>query len=196
MPRWCSNATARETFSPPRRSEAYMRPSGQQLPLFFLCAALATEAWSADLPLPGPPEPKLPELTAPALSTPERLETASDVIPADVAFHVVAFPEVDGSIALSWELEPDIYLYRKSLAVENAIDGMPLTLELPDGEMISDEFFGDSEVYFERLVAHIPKATLNAAPGATLELNLMYQGCLKDVYCYPPAQKSVKVTLP
>jgi hypothetical protein len=25
---------------------------------------------------------------------------------------------------------------------------------------------------------------------------LTYQGCLRDVYCYPPLQKTVKVTLP
>jgi thiol:disulfide interchange protein DsbD len=109
---------------------------------------------------------------------------------------VVAFPEVDGSIALSWELVPNVYLYRKSLAVENAFDGKPFALDLPDGEAISDEFFGASEVYFERLLAHIPAAALDAAPGSTLELNLTYQGCLKDLYCYPPAQKTVKVMLP
>jgi thiol:disulfide interchange protein len=174
-----------------------MTSPARQLPLALFCAALAAApAWSAELPLPPPPEPKLPELTTPTLSTPQRLENASDVIPADVAFHVVAFPEVDGSIALSWELVPNVYLYRKSLAVENAFDGAPLALNLPEGEAISDEFFGESEVYFERLIAHIPMGALNAAAGATIELNLTYQGCLKDTYCYPPAQKTVKVTLP
>jgi len=169
----------------------------RQLSLSLFCAALAAApAWSADLPLPPPPQPKLPELAAPTLSTPQRLESASDVIPADVAFHVVAFPEVDGSIALSWELVPNVYLYRKSLAAENAFDGAALALDLPPGETISDEFFGESEVYFERLIARIPAGTLKAAAGATVELNLSYQGCLKDTYCYPPAQKVVKVTLP
>lgn len=178
-----------------------MKPAGRQFPSYFLCFALAlcaaAPAWSAeDLPLPGPPEPRLPELTTPTLSTPQGLDTAADVIPAAVAFHVVAFPEVDGSIALSWELVPNVYLYRKSLSVENAFDGLPLALVLPIGVTISDEFFGESEVYFERLVARIPAAELKAGAGATLELNLMYQGCLKDVYCYPPAQKTVTVTLP
>lgn len=169
----------------------------RQLPLFLFCATLAaTPLWSAELPLPPPPEPKLPELTTPTLGTPQRLENASDVVPADVAFHVVAFPEVDGSIALSWELTSGVYLYRKSLSAENAFDGAPLPLDLPAGENISDEFFGASEVYFERLVAHIPAAALKAAPGAELELNLVYQGCMKDTYCYPPARKTVKVTLP
>jgi thiol:disulfide interchange protein len=171
-----------------------MRPTARRIPFLF-CATLATApAWSADLPLPLPPEPKLPALNTPTLGTPQRLESAADVVPADVAFHVVAFPEVDGSIALSWELTPGVYLYRKSLSAENAFDGAALPLDLPMGENISDEFFGESEVYFERLVAHIP--ALKAAPGTELELTLLYQGCMKDIYCYPPAQKTVKVTLP
>jgi thiol:disulfide interchange protein len=172
-----------------------MRPSARH-PILLLSATLATaSAWSAELVVPAP-EPKLPELAAPTLGTPQRLENASDVIPADVAFHVVAFPETDGSITMSWELVPGVYLYRKSLAAENAFDGTALPLELPQGETISDEFFGESEVYFERLVARIPASAVNATAGAALELNLAYQGCLKDVYCYPPAQKTVKVLLP
>jgi thiol:disulfide interchange protein len=173
-----------------------MHPTARQLPLHLLALLAATPAWAADLPLPPPPEPRLPELTTPTLSTPQRLEAASDVIPADIAFHVVAFPEVDGSIALAWELVPNVYLYRKSLSVENAFDGGPLALDLPEGELISDEFFGESAVYFERLIARIPAAEVKGASGTTLELNLTYQGCLKDTYCYPPAQKTVKVTLP
>jgi thiol:disulfide interchange protein len=174
-----------------------MHPSARQLPLYLLALLAAAPAWSADdLPLPPPPEPRLPALTTPTLNTPQRLESAADVIPADVAFHVVAFPEIDGSIAFSWELVPNVYLYRKSLTAENAFDGAPFALELPEGETISDEFFGESEVYFERLIARIPAAAVTAASGATLELHLSYQGCLKDTYCYPPAQKTVKVTLP
>lgn len=174
-----------------------MRTSGRHLPLTLLCAVLgAAPLVAAELPLPPPPEPRLPELNTPSLDTPRRLETASTVIPADVAFHVVAFPETDGSIALTWEFAPDIYLYRKSLAAEKAFDGAPLALELPAGETVTDEFFGESEVYFDRLIARIPASELNAAPGTELELTLTYQGCLKDTYCYPPVQKSVTVTLP
>jgi thiol:disulfide interchange protein len=174
-----------------------MKLPGRLLPT-AVCALLiaAAPAWSAELVLPAPPEPRLPEITTPTLNTPQRLESAADIVPADIAFHAVAFPETDGSITVSWELVPEVYLYRKSLMAENAFDGAPLALELPEGQIVTDEFFGESEVYFERMVSHIPAAALNAAPGTTLELNLMYQGCMKDLYCYPPAQKTVKVTLP
>ncbi len=176
-----------------------MKAPGRQFSLSLLslaCAALAAlPLCAAELELPAPPEPKLPELEAPTFGTPQRLENAAGVIPADAAFHVVAFPEVGGSIALSWELAPGIYLYRKSLSAENAF-GTPLPLELPQGENISDEFFGESEVYFERLIARIPASAIQGAPGSTMELYLNYQGCMQELYCYPPAQKSVKVTLP
>ena len=131
-------------------------------------------------------------ITAPALTPP----LASQAKPADEAFALTTAVEADGDLMLVWEIQPAFYLYRKSLKLEHAgVDLLP-ALELPEAEQVTDEFFGESEVYFERLLARLPAAALNATAGTTLELQLTYQGCLEDIYCYPPQYKTVSVSLP
>lgn len=122
--------------------------------------------------------------------------SAGGALPADEAFALNTVVEADGDVILVWEMPPSYYLYRKSLRIEQAERDLLPALELPEGTHVTDEFFGESEVYFERLLARLPAAALDAEPGATLELQLSYQGCREDVYCYPPQQKLISVTLP
>ncbi|HEY0961936.1 MAG TPA: protein-disulfide reductase DsbD N-terminal domain-containing protein [Pseudomonadales bacterium] len=117
-------------------------------------------------------------------------------LPADEAFALSTVVEADGDVILLWEMPPSYYLYRKSLQLAHGDHDLLPALELPDGTQVSDEFFGESEVYFERLLARLPADAVDAAAGATLDLQLSYQGCREDVYCYPPQQKVVSVTLP
>jgi thiol:disulfide interchange protein DsbD len=160
-----------------------MRPSVITRSFLLYLTLAATVAGGADLP------------TTSTLNTTATLNNSSEVVPADIAFTLNAFVEADGNIALVWEFPQRYYLYRKSLTAQKA-DGTSLNLELPDGALVSDEFFGESEVYFERLLARIPAATLNAADGSTLELQLGYQGCVQDTLCYPPQVKVVILQLP
>lgn len=130
--------------------------------------------------------------SAPALTR----NVNSSVTPVDEAFAFSAVVEADGDVVLMWEMPPGYYLYRKSLKIGHAgADLLPM-LELPGGQIVTDEFFGESEVYFGRLLARLPGAAVNAAPGATIELQLTYQGCLQDIYCYPPHYRSASITLP
>lgn len=115
------------------------------------------------------------------------------VLPAAQAFALSAFVEADTDIALLWEMPPGYYLYRKSLMLELA-DGSPLDdYVLPNGVTVEDEFFGASEVYFDRLLLRLPlnavpndAYTVNTEGGRTLELMVSYQGCAEEKYCYPP----------
>jgi thioredoxin:protein disulfide reductase len=137
-------------------------------------------------------EPLMSTAPRPALTQ----DPSGGVTPVDQAFAFSTVVEADGDLILMWEMPPAFYLYRKSLKLER--DGADLlpTLELPEGTLVTDEFFGESEVYFERLLARLPAAALNAAPGTTIDLQLSYQGCLEDIYCYPPQYKTVNVALP
>lgn len=150
--------------------------------LVALLAALALPAQAAEL-LSTTPRPLAPASTGGAL-------------PADTVFMLTTAVEADGDVMFVWEMPPSHYLYRKKLAIEHGGKDLTGALELPQGKIVTDEFFGESEVYFERLLARLPAGVLQAAPGTTLELQLTYQGCLEDIYCYPPQHKSVSVTLP
>ena len=108
-----------------------------------------------------------------------------------------------GALQLRWRIAADHYLYRQSLQVLLP-DGSALTnLKLPEGEAIEDEFFGEVEVYYQSLALPLPLAALANAAGtgantkaSSLELEVHFQGCAAERYCYPPHQQRVLVPLP
>lgn len=127
---------------------------------------------------------------SPALSQP-----ASKVLPPDQAFVLTVLPEANHDIVLLWDIHDGHYLYQDSLQISTA-DGTILTPELPVAVATSDEFFGAVAVYFERLQLRVPASQSGAAAGKTTELQLVYQGCAKDLYCYPPQQRTVSLQFP
>lgn len=155
--------------------------------LASLLAGIAVTAHAAELSTTNPLNTGTSTLTR---------SGGGGALPADEAFALNTVVEADGDVILVWEMPPSYYLYRKSLQL--AQDGRDLlpALELPDGAHVTDEFFGDSEVYFERLLARLPAGSLDAAAGDTVELQLTYQGCRDNVYCYPPQHTLVSVMLP
>ena len=168
-----------------------------------ILSAATLPAVAAEL-LTTPSEPlRTPsELRTPAepLRTPAQVPAldarASRVVPADAAFALTTSVEADGDILFSWNMPPSFYLYRKSLKMEHDGDDLLPALELPEASIVTDEFFGESAVYFERLIARLPAGAVNAESGATFELQMSWQGCLQDTYCYPPQHKTVSLTLP
>lgn len=88
-------------------------------------------------------------------------------------------------IRLTWEIAPGYYLYRKRLAVRTAA-GQALTPRLPEGEVITDDYFGESEVYRHRLTAEV-------APGKAEALVLSWQGCADDGLCYAPQRAELRL---
>lgn len=175
MQRWCLNA------STPERLALWLLLACNTLPGF---AAEATPLASPALN------------TTPLLSQSPALASPGSILPVDQAFVLNAFVEADRDIVLVWDIHSGYYLYRKSLSVVTAA-GAPLTnLELPAAEEITDEFFGAVAIYRERLLVKIPLGLLDLQPGRSVELQLEYQGCAEDLYCYPPVQKIVTLALP
>jgi thioredoxin:protein disulfide reductase len=142
-------------------------------------------------------------LSAPALYAAELIVSPahppafeSGVLPVDEAFALSAFVEADRGIVLVWEIRPGYYLYRKSLMVDSAGSDLLPALVLPEAETLTDEFFGEVEVYRTRLLARIPFVALPQRNGQRLELLLGYQGCAEDIYCYPPTLQAITLELP
>ncbi|RTR07180.1 protein-disulfide reductase DsbD [Halomonas nitroreducens] len=107
-----------------------------------------------------------------------------DFLPPDQAFQLQA--RRDGQdIRLSWDIAPGYYLYRKRLEVTTAA-GETLSPMLPPGEVITDEYFGEAEVYRQRLVAGV-------TPGDAEVLSLTWQGCADNGLCYAPQQADLRL---
>lgn len=152
------------------------------LPL-LLPAALSAGAESESLAAPGALFPG----PSPVLS-------GTEVLPAGQAFPLQVLVELPDTLVVMWEIREGYYLYRKSLDfVETGEGGVLGAPGMPAGVEITDEFFGDVEVYYDRLLVRIPFTT--PAPEK-MELTINYQGCAEVGYCYPPQQKMVTVEFP
>ena len=76
----------------------------------------------------------------------------------------------------------EYFLYRDS--IEILYDGKAQALQLPEGVLRQDEFFGEVMVLdgLIELQTTLPK-------GQKLEVR--YQGCAEQGFCYPPQKKSL-----
>jgi thiol:disulfide interchange protein DsbD len=169
-----------------------VRPLGFVCALFSLVLLCAAGSAAAQL-----------QTTTPRSESPAPVPLVRDILPAAQAFALSAFVEADGHIALLWEIPDGYYLYRKSLRLELPDGSVLEPFTVPDGTRLEDEYFGETEVYFARLLLRlpltaVPNTAFTATPNGARQLDLVafYQGCAQDKYCYPPQQTPLTVTLP
>jgi thiol:disulfide interchange protein DsbD len=137
-------------------------------------AGLAVTSGTAGGPIPGQPK----------------------FLPPDQVFHVGATPTGAGAIRLDWWIRDGYYLYRSRLKV-SAADGTPLgALELPNGQIKIDPYFGREEIYRNAVSGIVAVQSAPAANVRNLSLQVTYQGCADAGLCYPPVTKTLAVALP
>lgn len=91
---------------------------------------------------------------------------------------------------------PGYYLYRDRIRVQikAPAGAQPATLELPAGEIKEDPYAGRQTVYHRSFSARLP-ISLPAAPGASVELEVVWQGCAEAGLCYPPVRRTFSLPL-
>ena len=126
-----------------------------------------------------------------ALAKPEKLAGQRDFLPPDQAFVLSESTAADGSLVLSWEIQPGYYLYRDKMKVSAATTGLILgDATLPEGETKQDPEFGEVKIFKHQAQVSVP-VTARPADTALLEAEVRYQGCAEDGICYPPIRKRV-----
>ncbi|MDX1481950.1 MAG: protein-disulfide reductase DsbD [Woeseiaceae bacterium] len=119
-----------------------------------------------------------------------------DFPPPDEVFFPDVFAVDGNTVEVGFRIIPGYYLYKDKLSVralgEKALAGR---LELPAGKVKFDEFFGESEVYYDEVLGRLSIA--RATPEAMdLDLEIGYQGCADGGLCYLPQTKVLTVSLP
>ncbi|MDD9886098.1 MAG: protein-disulfide reductase DsbD [Gammaproteobacteria bacterium] len=105
-----------------------------------------------------------------------------EFLPPDQAF-VLTMARGDGDHFIAqWRIADGYYMYRDKTAL--AVDGAPVALDKPRGEMINDPNFGDTEIYRHQAAVHF---RTQAETG-----ELTYQGCADAGLCYPPITRQVR----
>lgn len=126
--------------------------------------------------------------------------SAPTLLPVELAF-AVRLARQDAARVLEWDIAPGYYLYRDRLRVEaisppahGAKPGsVSVVMQLPKGEVMDDETFGQVEVY--RGQERVP-LVVNPPDAALAGLRVHYQGCAEGRACYSPAVRVLTVETP
>ena len=110
-------------------------------------------------------------------------------LPVEQAF-VFDFDQKGNDLFISWDIAPDYYLYKKK--IEIVAKGANIQVgDSGSGEIIEDEFFGKTEVFFNS--ASVISKLSNVNEGAVVKVR--YQGCAKAGLCYPPEVISIPLSV-
>lgn len=122
-------------------------------------------------------------LTAPIYAEP---------LPANEVFKVEVKKLAPNTFSLNWTIKPDYFLYsdRIKLTLEADSNLNLGSLRLPPTQTKKDKQGHVYTVY--RNEVSIPVDVLGVDPGESL-IQLSYQGCSDDGFCYPPETKEIKV---
>jgi thiol:disulfide interchange protein DsbD len=114
------------------------------------------------------------------------------------AFAISAKAEDRQNIQVSWKVLDGFYLYNnKFLQFNTETMGVKLgTPDIPKGKREYDELLGEEVIKFhDQLTVRLP---LEAVPAGVdlVSLKIRSQGCMEDVFCYPPTEQLLVVNLP
>lgn len=118
--------------------------------------------------------------------------TTQEPLPVDQAFVLSTKLFGQDTVILNWKMAPGHYLYRDRFHV-NILK--PANAEIghiifPAGQPKEDQIFGKYQVYANVLGLPIP--IIHPDPQNTL-LEITYQGCSENAYCYPPTTREVQI---
>lgn len=109
--------------------------------------------------------------------------THAELLPANKAFQFSVQSNTQQQATLTWQIEPNYYLYQQKISVKQG--NQSVKLNLPKGQNLYDENFGHSQVYLNQL-------SFNIDVQKNKTYTVMWQGCAKDQICYAPQQMQFK----
>jgi thioredoxin:protein disulfide reductase len=111
--------------------------------------------------------------------------TETDFLPPNVAFRVGS--GVEGTnVKVRWVIADGYYLYKHKIEVLAESPGLSVgTLDMPAGQMKTDQFLGTQEIYTQQVEVTAPYTRIDAG-AHPLQIKVTYQGCAEAGLCYPP----------
>ncbi|HUQ52819.1 MAG TPA: protein-disulfide reductase DsbD [Gammaproteobacteria bacterium] len=114
--------------------------------------------------------------------------------PAEEVFLYKASADAE-RVYLDFDIRDGYYAYRTRFGFDSGTNGVALgAARFPNGEIHSDEFFGEQQVYRHQFQVAIPYR--RSAARESFELKLELQGCADFGLCYLPQEWTANVTLP
>ncbi|WP_198009846.1 protein-disulfide reductase DsbD N-terminal domain-containing protein, partial [Legionella tunisiensis] len=115
-------------------------------------------------------------------------------LPAADVFQVQAKQIDPNTFTLNWQIKPGYFLYSDRIKLtEQPGSNIHLgTLRFPETLKKTDKQGRTYDIYRQQLSLPVP--VLGEQPGETL-VNLYFQGCSDDGFCYPPETRQIKLTI-
>ncbi|KGP62695.1 thiol:disulfide interchange protein [Legionella norrlandica] len=118
----------------------------------------------------------------------------AEPLPASEVFKVEVKKIDPNTFAIHWDITPNYFLYSDRIKLSTSSDNIvqlgnlrfptPLTKTNKQGQTFT--------IYRNQLT--LPVGVLGNAPGETI-VNLRFQGCADDGFCYPPEERKIKLTI-
>ena len=121
------------------------------------------------------------------------LSVANPPLPAEEAFQLQVVKVDPNTIKLSWQLAPKYFIYKNCLQIINK-DKEILQIgqiNYPAPQTKTNRQGQKFPVYHDELSLNVP--ILSEKPGESL-IELRYQGCSDEGFCYPPERKHIKLS--
>lgn len=136
------------------------------------------------------------QATGDALQSGDDPFEAPSFLGVDEAF-VLSSTIAQGRLVARWQVAEGYYLYRHAFGLE-AEQGITLgALDIPRGQRIVDDYFGESEVYHDAVAISaaldIDDANDSDGETATVAVRVRYQGCAAHGLCYPPQKRVITI---
>jgi thioredoxin:protein disulfide reductase len=115
-------------------------------------------------------------------------------LPVDQAFPLKVWSPDPQTIVVEWNIQPGYYLYKDRIQVQAADDGAAELgkLRFPEATEHDNPILGHFSAYDKPLQLGIP---VLSARTPHVELQIKYQGCAEQGYCYPPQTRLMSVDL-
>ncbi|MGB5733644.1 MAG: protein-disulfide reductase DsbD N-terminal domain-containing protein, partial [Thiohalocapsa sp.] len=130
-------------------------------------------------------------LTGPAFAA-----TDDEFLQPDQAFRISGEAAEADALLVRWDIEPGYYMYKSKFRFASETPGIQTrSADLPTAETKQDEFFGEVQIYRDRVEARIPIERA-ADAGDIVEIHTTSQGCADAGLCYPPQKQKILLELP
>ena len=121
---------------------------------------------------------------------------SGEILDPDQAF-ILSTSSSNGKITAKWEIADGHYMYRNKIKII-PVDAANIStgqIQLDEGELKHDEYFGDIYVYHHQANAILTITDIkNGAKSASFKVK--YQGCSEiSGICYPPITKTVTLDI-
>ena len=92
----------------------------------------------------------------------------------------------NNTLKLIWEIEPGYYMYKDSFVLISNNKILPINIDKIKWIVKDDPFLGIKKVIYNKVeIEYDIGLSLKRLKGQKISMNVEYQGCKENTYCYP-----------